>query len=62
LLCHGSVLFLEPVSQSLRPLHVLVHASHDAALFARGERLALETVDAVVEAVLDEVGVHLMRC
>jgi len=38
---------------------VLVDASHNAALFARGERLALEAVDAVVEALLDEVGVHL---
>lgn len=61
LLRHGSVLFLEPVAQSLRSLHVLVDASHDAALFARGERLALEAVDAGVEALLDEVGVHLMQ-
>lgn len=38
---------------------MLVDASHDAALFARGERLALEAVDAVVKAILDEVGVHL---
>lgn len=38
---------------------MLVDASHDAALFARGERLALEAVDAVVEALLDEVGVHV---
>jgi hypothetical protein len=41
---------------------VLVDASHDAALFARGERLALEAVDAVVEALLDEIGVHLRMC
>lgn len=39
---------------------MLVYASHYAALFARGERLALETIDAVVETPLDEVGVHLM--
>lgn len=38
---------------------MLVHASHDAALFPRGEGLALEAVDAVVETPLDEVGVHL---
>ena len=38
---------------------MLVYASHDAALFARGEGLALEAVDAAVEALLDEVGVHL---
>jgi hypothetical protein len=59
LLCHRSVLLLEPIAQSLRSLHVLVYASHDAALFARGEGLAFEAVDAVVEALLDEVGVHL---
>jgi hypothetical protein len=58
-LCHGSVLLLEPVAQALRALHVLVDASHNATLFARGERLALEAVDAGVEALLDEVGVHL---
>jgi hypothetical protein len=38
---------------------VLVHASHNAALFARGEGLALEAVDAGIEALLDEVRVHL---
>jgi hypothetical protein len=38
---------------------VLVYASHDAALFARGKGFALEAVDAAVEALLDEVGVHL---
>jgi hypothetical protein len=59
LLCHGSVLLLEPVAQSLGGLHVLVDAPHDAALLARGERLALEAVDARVEALLDEVRVHL---
>lgn len=61
LLCHGSVLFLKPVTQSLRPLHVLVYASHNAAFFARGKGLALEAVDAGIKAVLDEVGVHLVR-
>jgi len=60
-LCHGRILLLEAVAQSLRALHVLVYASHDAALFARGERLALEAVDAVLEAVLDEIRVHLGR-
>jgi hypothetical protein len=38
---------------------VLVYASHNAALFARGEGLALEAVDAGIEALLDEVRVHL---
>jgi len=56
---HGGILFLEPVAQPLRTLHLLVDASHDAALFAGAEGLALEAVDAVVETPLDEVGVHL---
>lgn len=38
---------------------MLVDATHDAGLFAGCEGLALEAVDAVVEALLDEVGVHL---
>jgi hypothetical protein len=38
---------------------VLVYASHNAAFFARGEGLALEAVDAGIEALLDEVRVHL---
>lgn len=38
---------------------MLVDASHDAAFFSRGKRLALEAVDAVVETPLDEVGIHL---
>jgi hypothetical protein len=59
LLCHSCVLLLEAVAQPLRALHMLVDASHNATLFARGERLALEAVDAVVEAVLDEIRVHL---
>lgn len=58
-LSHGSVLLLEPITQALGSLHVLVYASHDAAFFPRGERLALKAVDAVVEALLDKVGIHL---
>jgi len=59
-LCHGCVLLLEPVAQSLRSFHVLVDASHNAALFPRSEGLALEAIDAVVETPLDKVRVHLM--
>lgn len=59
-LCHGCVLLLEPVAQPLGALHVLIDASHDTAFFARGEGFALEAVDAAVEALLDEVGVHLL--
>ena len=58
-LCHSSILLLESVTEALRALHVLVDTAHDAAFLARGERLALEAVDARVEALLDEVGVHL---
>lgn len=58
-LCHCGILLLETVAQPLGALHVLVDAPHDAALFARCEGFALEAVDAVVEALLDEVGVHL---
>ena len=56
---HGSILLLEPIAQSLGTLHVLVYASHNATFFARGEGLAFEAVDAAVEALLDEVRVHL---
>lgn len=58
-LCHSSILLLESVAEALRALHMLVDASHNTALFARGEGLALEAVDAGVEALLDKVGVHL---
>lgn len=58
-LCHCGVLLLEAVTQALRALHVLVDASHDTSLFPRGERFALEAVDAVVETLLDKVGIHL---
>lgn len=38
---------------------MLVHASHDTALFTRSKRLALEAIDAVIEALLNEIRVHL---
>lgn len=38
---------------------MFVYASHNAALFPRRKRFALEGVDAVIEAALDEVGVHV---
>lgn len=56
---HGGVLLLEAVAESLLALEVLIDATHNAALLSRGERLACEVVDAVIEAALDEVGVHL---
>ena len=38
---------------------MFVDASHDAALLSRSKRLALEAIDAVVKALLDQVGIHL---
>jgi hypothetical protein len=40
-------------------LQVLVNAAHDAVLFFGAEGFGAEVVDAVVEAALDEVLVHL---
>lgn len=57
---HGRVLFLEALVQTLRALKVLVDAAHHATLLAVDEGLGCEVVDAVVEAALDELGVHLM--
>lgn len=56
---HGRVLFLEALVQALRALQVLVDAAHHAAFLAVDEGLGCEVVDAVVEAALDELGVHL---
>merc|ERR1712113_408087 len=59
LLCHGSVLLLETLAKSLRALEELVDAAHNAALLLGEERLGGEVGDAVGEAALDEVGVHV---
>lgn len=56
---HGSVLLLEALAQSGGTLEVLVDAAKDAALLTGDERLGSEVIDAVVEATLDESGVHL---
>jgi hypothetical protein len=58
-LCHRSVLLLEPLTESLGALEELVDAAHDAALLLSEQRLGSEVGDAVGEAALDEVGVHL---
>ena len=58
-LCHRSVLLLEPLAESLGALEELVDAAHDAALLLGEKRLGSEVGDAVGEAALDEVGVHL---
>lgn len=56
---HGSVLFLEAFVQAGRALEEFVDAAHGAAFLTGDERLGGEIVDAVVEASLDEFGVHL---
>jgi hypothetical protein len=58
-LCHRGVLLLEPLAEPLGALEELVDAAHDAALLLGEERLGSEVGDAVGEAALDEVGVHL---
>jgi hypothetical protein len=59
LLCHGGVLLLETLAESLGALEELVDAAHDAALLLGEKRLGGEVGDAVGEAALDEVRVHL---
>ena len=56
---HGSILLLKPGPKPLRALHVFVDTSHHAVLFSADEGLGSEIIDAVVEATLDKVGVHL---
>lgn len=56
---HGGVLLLEAFAEAGGSLEVLVDATHDTALLTGDERLGGEVVDAVVEATLDESGVHL---
>jgi len=60
-LCHRSVLLLEPLAEPLGALEELVDAAHDAALLLGEQRLGSEVGDAVGEAALDKVGVHLWR-
>jgi hypothetical protein len=50
----GSILLLEPQSYPLRAFPQLIHATHDAAFFPRGERLGGKVGDAVFKACLDE--------
>lgn len=58
---HGGVLLLEALVQTLGALEVLVDATHDALLFPVDQGLGGEIVDAVIEAALDHLGVHLER-
>lgn len=56
---HGGVLLLEALAQAGGALEELVDAAQHAAFLAGDEGLGGEVVDAVVEAALDELGVHL---
>jgi hypothetical protein len=59
LLCHLCILLLESLAEALRAFEEFVHAAHNAALFLALQALRAEIVYAVVEASLDQVGVHL---
>jgi hypothetical protein len=61
LLCHLRILFLETLAETLGALEKLVHASHNATLLFALEALGAEVVHAIIEASLDQVGVHLCR-
>lgn len=56
---HGCILFLESLAEALRALDELVDAAHGAALLLGRELGRGEIIDAVLEATLDEVAVHL---
>jgi len=55
---HGRILLLEAFSEASRALEILVDTPKDTALLAGDQGLGGEVVDAVVEATLDEPGVH----
>jgi hypothetical protein len=50
---------LEPFSYPLVASHVFVDTPHNTRLFSRDQGFCGEIVDAVIEASLDEFGVHL---
>jgi len=55
---HCCVLLLEPFSYPLVASHVFVDTPHNTGLFSRDQGLCGEIVDAVIEASLNEFGVH----
>lgn len=55
---HCCVLLLEPFSYPLVASHVFVDTPHNTRLFSRDQGFCGEIVDAVIEASLDEFGVH----
>jgi len=59
LLRHLRIHLLEPLAQPLGALKRLVDAAHHAALFLAQQRFGGEIVDAVGEASLHEIAVHL---
>lgn len=60
LLCHLSILLLEALTQALRALEELVDAAHHATFFLTGQALGCEVGNAIIEASLDKVRVHLI--
>lgn len=59
LLRHLRILLLKALAQALGALEELVDAAHHAPLFPAQQALGGEVADAIVEAALHEVGVHL---
>lgn len=60
-LSHGGVLLLESLTETFGALEEFVNASHDATLFLGVDLCRGEIVDAVLKALLDQVGVHLSK-
>jgi len=56
---HCCVLLLESLSYPLSAFHELIHTSHHTTFLSRNQGLGGEIVDTVVEASLDESGIHL---
>lgn len=56
---HCGVLFLETFSYPLVAPHIFINTSQNAVLLSRDQGFGGEVVDTVVEATLDEFGIHL---
>lgn len=56
---HGRILLLKTFSEAGRALEILVDTPKDTTLLTGDQGLGGEVIDTVVEATLDEPGVHL---
>lgn len=54
-------MFLESLTETLRALEELIYTSHDTAFFLGVDLCGGEVVDAILETLLDKVGVHLFE-